>query len=73
MEVKLERPVDGKFGTYPADTWLEAQEIEGFIFVSIKGHPNMKLKRIARSNIKETRNGTDRTNRGAEGEQSDQA
>lgn len=55
MEIKLHKAVYGKFGTYPADTWLEAQEMEGFIFVSIKGHPNMKLKRVARSNIKQTR------------------
>lgn len=57
MEVKLHKAVEGKFGTYPADTWLEAKEIEGFVFVSIKDHPNMKLKRVARGNIKETRDG----------------
>ena len=53
MEIKLIKAVDGKFGTYPADTWLEAVEQDGFIFVSMKDHPNMKMKRVARSNIKE--------------------
>lgn len=53
MQVKLIKPVDGKFGTYPANTWLEAHELEGFIYVSIKDHPNMRMKLVARSNIKE--------------------
>lgn len=53
MKVKLKRPVEGKFGTYPADTWLEAIDMEGFIFVGIDESPNMKFKRVDLSNIKE--------------------
>jgi len=53
MRVKLIRSVDGKFGTYPSDTWLDAFEDEGFIFVGMPGVPQMKGKRVARSNIKE--------------------
>lgn len=53
MQVKLIRAVDGKFGTYPADTWLDVTPIDGFLFVSVPGDPHMKMKRIARSNVKE--------------------
>ncbi len=54
MQVKLHKPVDGKFGTYPADTWLEATDIEGILFVSMgPKSPNMTLRRIEKDNIKE--------------------
>ena len=45
MRVKLIRSVDGKFGTYPSDTWLDAFEDEGFIFVGMPGVPQMKGKK----------------------------
>ncbi len=53
MQVKLKNEVQGKFGTYTTDVWLDVIEHEGFLFVSVPGHANMKMKRIARSNVKE--------------------
>lgn len=50
--VKLHRPVEGKKGEYPADTWLPARDIDGFIFVSYpEKHQFMKV--VDKKNIKD--------------------
>jgi hypothetical protein len=54
MKVKLKKQIEGKFGTYPADTWLEATELEGFIYVHhSKDDPRMRFKLVAFTNVKE--------------------
>lgn len=54
MKVKLKKSVEGKFGIYPADTWLNATECDGFIYVHHnKDDPRMKFKHVAFTNIKE--------------------
>ena len=56
MQVKLKKSVEGKFGIYPSDTWLEATECEGFLYVHFnKNDERMKFKLVAWNNIKEVK------------------
>jgi len=61
MQIKLIKKLPGKHGDYEADVWYPARDIDGFIFITHSKEVNKQtkslLKLVARSNIKEIKDG----------------